>query len=332
MPSKSKLRTPVQEDKVCNKIMTTLYTATIENVKRFLLAKANLHKSSMGGSFYNREKFDRNSDIQEHLLLGTITKLANAGFGLASDIAASVIKYRKCTEKQAWHLAKAIMTAPEFFLATEEESLLWAYEAYEIAIVCDDEEEAAYEEEEETILKTKTPMNCKNYHPMLDTIAERMVKFTYKAPEHLRGHILPVFSGADSLSWEEKLNLSTLEGMLAVREGRENYNNCEWPTLNDLLAEGIVEEWLPYREECLMDADQYECEYICDYFESKGLKVSEDAIMWCRSAWKDGWKSGYRDDENGVYVRCAYGIDNPCNIWVYELHPTCESWQKTYIC
>ena len=70
---------------------------------------------------------------------------------------------------------------------------------------------------------------------------------------------------------------------------------------------------------------------IIKFFRDNGYNVTSEAVNWCFENWKSGFKSGYRDQENG------YHLFNPCggnalSIRLTTLNPLCEDWQVTYWC
>jgi hypothetical protein len=64
-------------------------------------------------------------------------------------------------------------------------------------------------------------------------------------------------------------------------------------------------------------------------FRSKGYKVSTRALDYVLHGYMSGFKSAYRDEENGVhlFVTCW---ENPLNVVLTTLHEKCKDWQTTY--
>ena len=177
-----------------------------------------------------------------------------------------------------------------------------------------------------------------------------MIVFTDKAPEDLRGKKLPIF-GPDRrivIRFDAKLNL---KDKVVVERTDPEYDNCDGVEINELVRQGIVEEWHPsvkerglYKEAYLFDALSKEKFVIIDecgkspnydaiirYFAERGFNVSRKALEYCFDAWRGDFKSAYRDEANGVHVFVPCGC-NPFNITISELHESCKNWQKTYYC
>lgn len=175
--------------------------------------------------------------------------------------------------------------------------------------------------------------NFSNY----DKITERMIEFTDKAPAHLRGRKIPVLCSKGGLHFDSRIDLTTL---IAYEITDAEYKNVvDLPTINDLIKNGIANEWLPYKDVSLCNIDkkteffdegQLRIEAIKEYFKNNGLIVSTGAIMHNYEAWKCDYKSGYRDEVNNCHVFSPCGC-NPFALHVSELYADCD-WQTTYIC
>lgn len=116
--------------------------------------------------------------------------------------------------------------------------------------------------------------------------------------------------------------------------------NNGYTTLNDLIRNKQAQEVNCY--DCLdFDMDVYmddpkldkkvNTKKIIKFFRDNGYNVTSEAVNWCFENWKSGFKSGYRDQENG------YHLFNPCggnalSIRLTTLNPLCEDWQVTYWC
>lgn len=66
-------------------------------------------------------------------------------------------------------------------------------------------------------------------------------------------------------------------------------------------------------------------------FRSHGFNVSSVAIMHNFEAWKNGWKSGYRDESRGTHLFTPCG-GNPFSLRATTLEECCKDWQTTYFC
>ena len=113
-----------------------------------------------------------------------------------------------------------------------------------------------------------------------------------------------------------------------------------YTTLSRLLAEKKAKEvncydCLDFNMDVYMDDPELDkkvtAEMIIKFFRDNGYNVTSEAVNWCFENWKSGFKSGYRDQENG------YHLFNPCggnalSIRLTTLNPLCEDWQTTYWC
>ena len=62
-------------------------------------------------------------------------------------------------------------------------------------------------------------------------------------------------------------------------------------------------------------------------FVENGFNVTEEAIVHNWDAWKDDYKSGYKDERNGYFLFTPCG----CNALRFEAcELTGEDWQHTY--
>lgn len=164
----------------------------------------------------------------------------------------------------------------------------------------------------------------------------RMIEFTDKAPENVRGRRLPIFNSTGiEIRFDFKIDAGTLR---VIPAGEPEYAESEWPTANDLVAAGVVKEWHPYREADLWDAEKNgfmhsngrpSIRKIKEFFRNAGFEISTEAIMHNYRAWRADRKSGYIDEANGIHVFSPCGC-NPFNLHVTELNGLCEDWQTTY--
>lgn len=111
-------------------------------------------------------------------------------------------------------------------------------------------------------------------------------------------------------------------------------------TLNELILNKKAKDVTCY--DCLdFDMDVYSCDPKLDkkvttkdivkFFHDNGYNVTSEAVFWCFEAWKSGFKSGYRDQENGYHLFSPCGA-NALSIRLTTLNPLCEDWQTTYFC
>lgn len=116
--------------------------------------------------------------------------------------------------------------------------------------------------------------------------------------------------------------------------------NNGYTTLNDIIRNKQAKEvncydCLDFNMDVYMDDPELDkkvtAKKIIKFFRDNGYNVTSEAVNWCFENWKSGFKSGYRDQENG------YHLFNPCggnalSIRLTTLNPLCEDWQVTYWC
>lgn len=74
----------------------------------------------------------------------------------------------------------------------------------------------------------------------------------------------------------------------------------------------------------------FSCQDVIDEFKEHGFHVTVDAIMHNYAAWCADFKSGYRDDENDVFLFTPCGCNDLC-FNATHLEKDCEGWQQTYM-
>lgn len=185
-----------------------------------------------------------------------------------------------------------------------------------------------------------------------DEITDRMIIFNDipEMPEAFRGKKLPILDPVYCLRYDDAIDFDGQQVIYA----REIVNGNTLATLNDLIKTGWISNWKPFKECSLYLVDEVaenapshfkpfrdfaqdsnphrlSIKKVVAYFAEQGFSVSPTAIRHNYEAWKDDWKSGYRDKKNGVHVFSPCGC-NPLQFHVSELHPTAEDWQITYEC
>lgn len=75
----------------------------------------------------------------------------------------------------------------------------------------------------------------------------------------------------------------------------------------------------------------FSCQDVIDEFREHGFNVTGDAIMHNFAAWRADFKSGYRDEENDVFLYTPCGC-NDLRFNATHLQDGCEDWQQTYMC
>ena len=119
----------------------------------------------------------------------------------------------------------------------------------------------------------------------------------------------------------------------------------EYPTVNNLLADGVLEEQTVYHETDVVleefhscrEADEHALPFTGEHvrevirrFAEAGFKVSRQAIIHNFKAWYADLKSGYRDDKGGYYLATPCGC-NPLSFWATSLEEETKAWQQTYV-
>lgn len=152
------------------------------------------------------------------------------------------------------------------------------------------------------------------------------------------GRILSLFDENNEfyLPFDKEINLDdgTFEDETCVSIGDRN-TTC----LNNILHNGQGIEvtctdgdtYFENKYPCNFSITQNKVSRIQKYFERRGFMVTQEAIMHQLCAWMQGYKSGYRDNDNGYFLFTPCGL-NPLSIRLTTLHPLCKGWQKTYIC
>lgn len=122
-------KTPGQEDKVGKKIMNTKVSsyeikkgASINSIKRIVMRAGSFRKATdaSGNVIRNRQTQEWFSD--EQLFANEIVHLVKEGnFGFASEIATSVEKFGRISEKQAYWIARAAWENELPYIFSEED-------------------------------------------------------------------------------------------------------------------------------------------------------------------------------------------------------------------
>ncbi len=90
------------------------------------------------------------------------------------------------------------------------------------------------------------------------------------------------------------------------------------------------EETLNYNLDVYPDEiSDIDVEEVQDFFARHGYNVTEDAIRHNFEAWKEDFKSGYRDEKNGYHLFTPCGC-NPLAFRLSTLDEDYEDWQETY--
>lgn len=159
----------------------------------------------------------------------------------------------------------------------------------------------------------------------------------------------PLYAYNDKVSFP--LNLSVITYASRVDLENEMYaefgEECSFPTINELIAEGKLEtkSFLNthdiYFHEKVFCRTNSKCPYmfpkknlerVINEFKEHGFNVTEEAIQHNYNAWLYDLKSGYRDEENGYHLFTPCGC-NPLSFRATNLDDEfCKDWQTTYEC
>ena len=156
------------------------------------------------------------------------------------------------------------------------------------------------------------------------------------------GRIISLFDENNQfhLRFDDVINLETGEIVSKCSQLTSEDIENGYTTLNQLIREKkghqvFCHDTLDYDDDVYMDDENVDeradVNKIRDFFVKHGYNVTTEAVSWCVSNWKCGFKSGYRDDVNGYHLFNPCG-GNPLSIRLTTLHPLCEDWQKTYWC
>ena len=136
-------------------------------------------------------------------------------------------------------------------------------------------------------------------------------------------------NGSFALSYDRAFNLQTEEVFPVGEHPKDSV------TLNDLTKQGGKTVHC-YNEVDLnygvrFKLNKTKLERIKKYFAKKGFHVTEEAVIHQYNNWCHGFKSGYRDEENGYHLFTPCG-GNPFALRLTTLHEKCADWQITYWC
>ena len=140
------------------------------------------------------------------------------------------------------------------------------------------------------------------------------------------------------ISFDSKVDVVTKQ---FCSRGDFEYKKCQYPTINELIANGVVKEGQAYREHTVVVGvyacanckdvtvvEEYNAEKIVEIFRDKGFVVELEGIQHNYSAWCADYKSAYRGEHCHIFSPCGC---NSLKFRVSELHPACADWQTTYI-
>ncbi len=137
-------------------------------------------------------------------------------------------------------------------------------------------------------------------------------------------------------NWEVKVNLTAMQYITPWGDGKEEWTQSDWPTLNEMKAAGMdVKLGHPYQEYDIDFPERFrrltpkKAREVVAEFAEHGFHVTLDAVMHNYAAWKADFKSGYRGEDFHLFTPCGC---NPLSFRATTLHPSCEDWQTTYMC
>ena len=160
---------------------------------------------------------------------------------------------------------------------------------------------------------------------------DRMAIFTEIAPAHLVGKKLAMAWGPNSLRYDAKINLETLE----VCEDRysEEYQKFDGIEINELLRTGVMADWYPYKRAEIDDIlppiwsldpedDPNIPAYNIESVNPKGL--IDKLVQDCKKLGFTVTKEAVQHQlENWAYDCKSFSLR------ISELHSLCD-WQETY--
>lgn len=138
-------------------------------------------------------------------------------------------------------------------------------------------------------------------------------------------------------NWEVKVNMETMQFILPWGEDKTEWEQSDWPTLNDLKHRmGVsVEDGHPYREydidfpDNVRELTPERAQEVVLEFNANGIPVTMEAVMHNYAAWHADFKSGYRGEGFHLFTPCGC---NPLSFRATTLDPSCDDWQTTYMC
>lgn len=109
------------------------------------------------------------------------------------------------------------------------------------------------------------------------------------------------------------------------------FETTKFPTIESLIKKGVGAFKFGYAEHSFTYAEEdpkVNTDEVIKFFKSVGYNVTEAAILHNYIAWKQGFKSGFLDEQNG------YHLFTPCggNLLRFTLTSLCPAadWQTTY--
>jgi hypothetical protein len=149
------------------------------------------------------------------------------------------------------------------------------------------------------------------------------------------GRIIPIIKNRKIVvTWETPINLET--GMMIPYVSQCDAQIKGYTCLNELKENGkIKRETCAYKEYeirmgYIRSMSDKRIEAIIKEFKREGFNVTRQAILYCYVAYRSGFKSGYRDEENGYHLFCPNRL-NPFRLSATSLLKDTD-WQTTYTC
>lgn len=149
------------------------------------------------------------------------------------------------------------------------------------------------------------------------------------------GRIIPIIKNRKIVvTWETPINLET--GMMIPYVSQCDAQIKGYTCLNELKENGkIKRETCAYKEYeirmgYIRSMSDKRIEAIIKEFKREGFNVTRQAILYCYVAYRSGFKSGYRDEENGYHLFCPNRL-NPFRLSATSLLEDTD-WQTTYTC
>lgn len=137
------------------------------------------------------------------------------------------------------------------------------------------------------------------------------------------------------IKWNFLVNIDTME-YIQTDELPSGFSADEWKSLNDWNDLGKV-EIINYLNEttynCKKDGINYErfpYKKIMDWFKKKGYNVTKEALEHNYKWSIQGYKCGFRDEENGYFLFTPCADLNPLSFSASKLFDGCDWQEETY--
>lgn len=126
--------------------------------------------------------------------------------------------------------------------------------------------------------------------------------------------------------WDAKVDLT--KKMYVSRNERSEYATCNLPTINELVANGTLEEVSEIEELDITgkDVDLQDFDAVVAYAKERGFNIEHEALEHNYNCWLMDFKSGFRGKECHVFTPCGC---NPLQYSISKLDDRVD-WQTSY--